>query len=57
MNRNFISELKNHIEREVTLCGWLYNSRSSGKVQFLVLRDGTGLCQCIVEQCKVPDET
>ncbi|MFA5423688.1 MAG: amino acid--tRNA ligase-related protein, partial [Phycisphaerae bacterium] len=42
---------------EVTLCGWLYNSRSSGKVQFLVLRDGTGLCQCIVEQCKVPDET
>ena len=51
-----ILNLKNNIGQQVTLCGWLYNSRSSGKVQFLLLRDGTGLCQCVVEQGKVPDE-
>jgi len=28
---------------EVTLAGWLYNSRASGKIQFLIIRDGTGL--------------
>ena len=42
--------------KEVTLAGWLYNSRGSGKVQFLIIRDGTGLCQCIVEKGKVSDE-
>ena len=51
-----ISDLKNATGQQVSLCGWLYNSRSSGKVQFLVLRDGTGLCQCIVEKGKIPDE-
>jgi len=51
-----ISNLKKTTGQKVTLCGWLYNSRSSGKVQFLVLRDGTGLCQCIVEQGKISDE-
>ena len=51
-----ISSLKGSVEKQVTLCGWLYNSRSSGKVQFLVLRDGTGLCQCIVEKGKISDE-
>ena len=52
-----ISQLKNHVDQQVTLAGWLYNSRSSGKVLFLIVRDGTGLCQCIVENGKVPDET
>lgn len=52
-----ISQLKDHVEQQVTLAGWLYKSRSSGKVQFLIIRDGTGLCQCIVEKGKVPDET
>ncbi|HUV40200.1 MAG TPA: asparagine--tRNA ligase [Sedimentisphaerales bacterium] len=50
-----ISLLKDNVGREVTLAGWLYNSRSSGKIQFLVVRDGTGLCQCIVEKGKVPE--
>lgn len=48
MKQTYISDLKNHVGEEVTLKGWLYNSRSSGKVQFLIMRDGTGLCQCIV---------
>ncbi len=51
-----IDQLKHHIGQEVTLQGWLYNSRASGKIQFLILRDGTGLCQCIVEKASVPEE-
>src|SRR5688500_8444817 len=48
MNQTYINELKNHIGKEVTLKGWLYNSRSSGKLVFLQLRDGTGIVQCVV---------
>ncbi|HLB58760.1 MAG TPA: asparagine--tRNA ligase [Bdellovibrionota bacterium] len=35
------------VGREVQLQGWVYNTRSSGKVKFLVLRDGTGYMQCV----------
>jgi len=55
--RTEIVELKDNVASEVRLEGWLYNQRGSGKVQFLILRDGTGLCQCVVEKGKVPDET
>jgi len=48
MNQTYINELKNHIGEEVVLKGWLYNSRSSGKLAFLQLRDGTGIVQCVV---------
>ena len=34
--------------KTVTLRGWLYNKRSSGKLHFLQLRDGTGILQCVV---------
>ncbi|MBK8811443.1 MAG: asparagine--tRNA ligase [Acidobacteria bacterium] len=47
MNQTYINELKEHIGEEVTLKGWLYNSRSSGKLVFLQLRDGTGIVQCV----------
>lgn len=33
--------------KEVTLRGWVYNKRSSGKLQFILLRDGTGIIQCV----------
>jgi asparaginyl-tRNA synthetase len=48
--QTYINDLNNHVGSEVTLSGWVYKLRSSGKVQFLILRDGTGLCQCIVEK-------
>jgi asparaginyl-tRNA synthetase len=51
-----ISSLSKYEGKKVTLAGWLYNSRSSGKILFLIIRDGTGLCQCVVEKGKVPDE-
>ena len=43
MNQTYINELKGRIGDVVTLKGWLYNSRSSGKLVFLQLRDGTGI--------------
>jgi asparaginyl-tRNA synthetase len=51
-----IVDLKDHVGQTVTLAGWLYNSRSSGKVAFLIVRDGTGLCQCVVEKAAVAPE-
>lgn len=35
--------------RQVTVRGWLYGKRSGGKIVFLLVRDGTGVCQCVVE--------
>ena len=45
----FIRDLKQHAGDRATLRGWLYGKRSGGKVVFLLVRDGTGLCQCVVE--------
>lgn len=44
-----IRELKEKAGQTVCLRGWLQGKRSGGKVVFLVMRDGTGLCQCVVE--------
>ncbi|MHC4721166.1 MAG: asparagine--tRNA ligase [Planctomycetota bacterium] len=52
----YIAQLKDNVEKLVTLSGWLYRARAGGKVLFLIVRDGTGLCQCIVEKGKVSDE-
>ncbi|MBF0546984.1 MAG: asparagine--tRNA ligase [Candidatus Riflebacteria bacterium] len=45
MKYTYISDLKDHVGKEVTIAGWLYNKRSSGKVRFVIVRDGTGICQ------------
>jgi len=52
----YIKDLAKHVGEEVTLKGWLYNKRSSGKLQFLVLRDGTGIVQCVVFKGNVSEE-
>ena len=44
-----ISELDRHEGADVCIRGWLYGHRSGGKILFLQVRDGSGLCQCIVE--------
>ena len=44
----YIKDLDKHVGETVTLRGWLFNKRSSGKVKFLILRDGTGYLQCVV---------
>jgi len=48
MNQTYIDQLKSKIGQEVVLKGWLYNKRSSGKLVFLQMRDGTGIVQCVV---------
>ena len=50
-----ISHLSEKAGGEAVLEGWLYNRRSSGKIQFLIVRDGTGYCQCVVARSDVPD--
>jgi asparaginyl-tRNA synthetase len=42
-----IVNIGEHEGTDVMLRGWVYNKRSSGKLQFLLLRDGTGLLQCV----------
>ncbi len=49
-SRVLIADMKDYVGQEVLLQGWLYNSRSSGKVQFLMVRDGSGLCQAVYEK-------
>ena len=44
-----ISELAGLVGQTVSLSGWVFNRRSSGKIQFLQLRDGSGFVQCILE--------
>ena len=56
MKQTYINKLKDHIGEEVTLKGWLYNSRSSGKLVFPQLRDGTGIVQCVVFKGNVSEE-
>jgi asparaginyl-tRNA synthetase len=56
MNRVYIEHLGNHIGEVVTLRGWLYNKRSSGKVRFLLMRDGTGVLQGVMVKGGVSDE-
>ena len=48
MERVYVSEIAKYEGQTVTLNGWLYNKRSSGKLHFLQLRDGTGTIQCVV---------
>jgi asparaginyl-tRNA synthetase len=51
-----ISHLSEHVGEEVTLRGWLYNKRSSGKLHFLEVRDGTGIVQAVVFKGDVSPE-
>jgi asparaginyl-tRNA synthetase len=43
----YIEELDRHVGERVTVQGWLAQKRSSGKIKFLVVRDGTGYLQCV----------
>ena len=54
--QTYINELSKHVGEEVTLKGWLYNMRSSGKLMFPQLRDGTGVVQCVVVKNSIVPE-
>ncbi|HUC43299.1 MAG TPA: asparagine--tRNA ligase [Candidatus Sulfotelmatobacter sp.] len=53
----YVDELAEHVGDTVALKGWVYQKRSSGKIRFLVLRDGSGLLQCVAGVKDVPPET
>ena len=40
--RAYIKDIARHEGQEITIRGWLHNRRSSGKIHFLIVRDGTG---------------
>jgi len=52
----YVADIARFDGQEVTLHGWLANRRSSGKLHFLQLRDGTGTIQCVVFKGNVPPE-
>ncbi len=52
----YIEDLGRYGGEEVTLRGWVYNRRSSGKIHFLLIRDGTGVCQCVASLADVGPE-
>ena len=56
-DHTYINQLAKHVGEEVVLKGWLYNLRSSGKIAFPQLRDGTGVVQCVVLKNAIDPET
>jgi len=54
--RTSINQLADHVGQEVIISGWLYNLRSSGKILFPQLRDGTGVVQCVALKNAVTPE-
>ncbi|NRR20550.1 asparagine--tRNA ligase [Brevibacillus sp. MS2.2] len=51
-----IARIGQHVGQEVRLGCWLYNKRSSGKIQFLQLRDGSGFIQGVVVKAEVAED-
>ena len=52
----YIEDIGKHEGQTVTIKGWLHNRRSSGKIHFLILRDGTGFIQAVLSKAEVGDE-
>ncbi len=51
-----IKDVARYDGQDVTVKGWLYNKRSSGKLRFLLVRDGTATIQCVVFKGSVSEE-
>ena len=56
MEQVYIEDISRYVGQEVTIKGWLYNKRSSGKIRFLLIRDGTGIIQGVLSKGDVPEE-
>jgi asparaginyl-tRNA synthetase len=52
----YIEDIGRHEGEEVTIKGWLHNRRSSGKIHFLILRDGSGFIQAVMSKAAVGEE-
>jgi asparaginyl-tRNA synthetase len=56
MEQTYISDIGKHLGEEVTIKGWLYNKRSSGKLGFLEIRDGSGIIQGVLSKKDVSEQ-
>ena len=56
MERVYINKIPDYVDKDVTIKGWLYNIRSSGKLMFPELRDGTGMIQGVVVKSAVSEK-
>jgi asparaginyl-tRNA synthetase len=56
MQRAWIEDIGGHEGQDVELRGWLDGKRSSGRLHFLQVRDGTGVMQCVMVKGEVSDE-
>ncbi|RMF60799.1 MAG: asparagine--tRNA ligase [Calditrichaeota bacterium] len=56
-NSPYINEVSKFAGQQVRIRGWLYNKRSSGKLWFLLIRDGSGIIQAVVFKGNVDEET
>ena len=56
MNVVRIADFAGHVGTEVQVQGWLHNKRSSGKLQFLIVRDGSGFAQAVMAKAAVSPE-
>ena len=56
MERVYINKIPDYVDNDVTIKGWLYNIRSSGKLMFPELRDGTGMIQGVVVKSTVSEK-
>jgi asparaginyl-tRNA synthetase len=54
--RTTVAEVGKHVGELVSIPGWLYNLRKSGKIAFPQLRDGTGIMQCVAVKSELPEE-
>lgn len=52
----YIEEIGKHVGEEVRLKGWVYNTRSSGKIKFIIFRDGTGMLQGVLVKSEMPED-
>ena len=52
-----IAEIGKFAGQEVLIKGWVYNKRSSGKIHFLLIRDGSGILQAVMTKDSVPEKT
>ena len=56
MENTYLSDIADYENQEATFNGWVYNTRSVGKIWFLILRDGTGMTQCVVTRDDAPND-
>jgi asparaginyl-tRNA synthetase len=52
----YIEDIGTHAGEDVTIKGWLHTRRSSGKIHFLILRDGSGFIQAVMSKAAVGEE-